>query len=319
MNRHAPSSNRSRDGSALLVVLVMLGVIAILAAAVARSVSGAALELSASRATEESESDLRAGIELGVAAILTLGADVRSAEAEANLRGRHLTVRATNERARIDLNRANADVLTGLLMNAGHDNAEAAALAANIVEWRGGGVADASAGWPQDEHQLGVQPQSIGFDTPLGAAPRQTEKQAPSLHMFIHPVQLVSVPGFSKGLVRNLFPLITVANGANEINPFIAGPGVLSALPGATPDSVAGFMAARDGNVSHETAIQLLGVDRKLLSDDAAAGWRLQIARTRGGRVRHSEAIVAVNSDGSDGDQPYRVLYVLDDVDKAHH
>src|SRR5262249_30272012 len=115
MNRDPRSSHRGRDGSALLVVLVMLGVIAILAAAVARSVSGAALELSASRASAESDSDLRAGIELGVAAILKLGNDMRSAEASANLRGRRIAVRVTNERARIDLNRAKLDLLSGLL------------------------------------------------------------------------------------------------------------------------------------------------------------------------------------------------------------
>jgi general secretion pathway protein K len=316
MNRYARSSNRGRDGSALLVVMLMLGVVAILAAAVARSVSTAAFELSAARATAESESDLRAGIELGVAAILKLGDDMRSAEASADLRGRRITVRVTNERARIDLNTATADVLSGLLKSAGFDDNESAALAANIVAWRGSGADDKPAGPLEDDRHFGV-PQSVSFDTPIGAASKQAQAKTPSVNVFVHPVQLVSVPGFSRNLVRRLFPDLTVANGANKINPFIAGPGVLGALPGATPDSVEAFLDARDGNVSRETAIQLLGVDRKLLSDDAAGGWRLQITSMRADRVHHSEAIVAgVNSDG---DQPYGVLYVLDDVDKAQY
>ena len=315
MNRARPAHDSARSGSALLVVLVMLGAIAILAAVVARSVSGAALELSAGRATAESESDLRAGIELGVAAILKLGDAMRSGEATADLRGRRIAVRVTNERARIDLNMAKVDVLSGLLRNAGLDNNEAAALAANVVEWRGGGAEDKPAGPLRDDHQFGA-PQSVSFDTPIGTTPRQAGPKMPSLHVFVHPVQLVSIPGFSRDLVTRLFPLLTLANGANEINPFIAGPAVLSALPGATSASVAAFLGARDGNVSRDTAIQLLGVDKRLLSEDAASGWRLQITGTsRSGRRHYSEAIVTGVNDNSN--QPYNVVYVLDDTDQV--
>src|SRR5262249_37576781 len=211
------------------------------------------LELSASRATAESESDLRAGIELGVAAILKLGDDMRSAEASANLRGRRITVRVTNERARIDLNRAKLDLLSGALKSTGLDDTESAALATNIIEWRGG-AADGKIREPlADDHHFAA-PRSVSFDSPIGAAPKQAQAKAPSVHMFDHPVQLVSVPGFSRDLVRRLFPLLTIANGASEINAFIAGPGVLNAMPGATPDSVGAFLEAREGNVSRKTA-----------------------------------------------------------------
>ena len=98
MNSNMPN-HQNRSGSAMLVVLVMLGVIAVLAAAVARSVSGAALELRAARAGSETDSDLRAGIELGVAAILKLGDEMRSADAAVDLTDRRIAVRITNERA----------------------------------------------------------------------------------------------------------------------------------------------------------------------------------------------------------------------------
>src|SRR5690349_8608469 len=55
---------RGSAGSALLVVLVMLGVVAILAAVASRSVSGAAREMSAARAVSQSQADLIAGVEL---------------------------------------------------------------------------------------------------------------------------------------------------------------------------------------------------------------------------------------------------------------
>src|SRR6516165_1373785 len=138
MHQDLARRNANRSGSALLVVLIMLGVIGLLAAAVARSVSGTALELSVAHRTSESESDLRAGIELGVAAILKLGDEMRSADTAVDLADRRITVRVTNERARIDLNKANAEVLAGLFKAVGVDNDEAASLAANVVNWRGG-------------------------------------------------------------------------------------------------------------------------------------------------------------------------------------
>ncbi len=315
MSSNTLPSNQNRSGSALLVVLVMLGVIAVLAAAVARSVSGAALELSAARKNQQTESDVRAGIELGAAAILKLGDEMRSADAAVDLTGRRITVRVTNERARIDLNKANRNVLTGLLKAEGIDDSEAASLVANIVEWRGGADSEKPAGPLQDDHHLGSSAGSVSFDTPMGFASKAPPKRTPTLRFFFHPIQLVSVPGFSKTLAKHLFPLLTVANGDNKINPFIAGPEVLNALPGTSNNKVEAFLDARDGNVSRETAIQLLGVDKELLSEEAASGWRLQITSTpRVGRVRHSEAIIGGVS-GDSGD-PYHVLYVLDDADQ---
>jgi len=302
------------SGSALLVVLLMLGVVAVLAAAVARSVSGAALELSAARVNAESDSDLRAGIELGVAAILKLGDDMRSAEAAVDLSGRRLSVQVTNERARIDLNKAKADVLAGLLQAEGLDGNEAASLAANIVQWRGGAASEGPTTAPQSDHNLPGQPQWASFSSSRVAS-RQPPKAVPALHFFMHPIQLVFVPGFSKALVRRLLPFLTVANGANQIDPFIAAPDVLNALPGASNSKVEAFLDAREGNVSRETALQLLGVDKELLSEDRATGWRIQITSTprRAGRIRRSEAVVAAVH--GDGDDPYQVLYVAEDTD----
>jgi len=308
MRKKMAVTDRSRSGSALLVVLIMLGVIAVLAAAVARSVSGAALELSTARTAEQTDSDLRAGIELGAAAIHKLGDDMRSADAAIDLAGRRITVRITNERARIDLNRAKIDVLTGLLKSNGLDDNEAASLAANVVEWRGGGAAEKPTN-SESNQRLGGLPQST-FGAPPGSQPALAVKQMPSVRFFAHPVQLLSVPGFSKTLVKQLFPALTVANGDNRINPFIAGPDVLNALPDASSSKVDAFIEARDGNVSRETATELLGVNKDLLSEDRASGWRFQITSTpHAGRVRRSEAIVTV-----DGDEPYRVLYVLDET-----
>jgi general secretion pathway protein K len=274
-------------GSALLVVLVMLGLIAALASVVARSVSGAALAVGAARTAWQAEADLRAGVELGAATILKLGEDLRSAEAAVDLTNRRLEVRVTNERARIDLNAASAAVLARLLETNGVLEDEAAALATGVIAWR------------EDP-----------ATQKLTAPPRDGSKPEATRH-FLHPWQLGSVPGFSQSLVKAILPLVTVANGSDEVDPYVAADGVLNALPGASPSSVDAFVDARDGNTSREAAIQLLGVQKKLLTADPSLGWRIEIAvHMPDGRIRRSEAVIAIL--GGDR-EPYRVLYVLDD------
>jgi general secretion pathway protein K len=323
MNRGMPKNSNSRGGSALLVVLIFLGAVAILAAVVARSVSSAALELSSARSAAETESDLRAGIELGVAAILNLEDDMRRANTAADLSNRRLTVVVTNERARVDINFAKADVLTGLLKAVDLDETEAASLAANVVAWRGGDQKNSGGPMQTDQH-FGAPSHSLVSDSTLGLgssspsdfAAKQPTAQTATLRFFSHPFQLAMVPGFSMDLVRRLFPLVTVANGANKINPFIAAPGVLSALPGASSSNVDAFVGARDANVSRETALLMLGAGKELLSEDRSGGWRLQItSRPRVGQVRHSEVLIA-GVDGRSDSEPYRVLYVVDDADE---
>lgn len=311
-------AKESCAGSALLVVLIMFGVIAALALIISRSVSGAANELSAARATSEAQSDLRAGIELGVAAIFKLGDDMRSGDADANLPNRRIAVRVTNERARIDLNAASAEVLAGLFEASGVEKDEASSLAANVVRWRGSTSQKPTATPARDDHALA--PGSLplaGSSMTMGSESKSPSEQPSTRRYFFHPTQLVSLPGFSKAFVRTLLPFVTVANGLNQIDPFIASEGVLNALPESSPSKVEAFLSAREANTSRDTAILLLGVDKELLTSDASRGWRLQIVTTRnaGKSLRRSEAVIAVVKDDK---ELYRVVYVVDDADPLH-
>jgi general secretion pathway protein K len=313
MSSALTKNRQGRSGSALLVVLIMLGVLAILAVIVSRSVSGAALELRAARDASEREADLRAGIELGVAAVLNLGDAVRSADAEVDLPDRRITVLATNERARIDINMVDADIFTGLLKTVGVVDDEAASLATNVQNWRGSVTPKQEAANQGGATANRALPLVGGaFNTTTGFTPAATPKQAPTIRFFLHPMQLVSVPGFSKAIVKAIFPLVTVASGSKQIDPFIASAGVLNALPESSAGKVEAFIAAREGNTSPDTALLLLGVDKQFFTDDAALGWRLQIASIRrNGQFRRGEAVVAILKKGS---EPYRVVYTLDDL-----
>ena len=299
---------RAQEGSALLVVLLMLGTIAALAAVVSRSVSGALLEMTAARLTSQDQWDLRTGIELGVATIHKLGQGMRSAEASVSLPDRRIRVRMTNERARIDLNAASSAVMSALLQASGVPEREAAALAQNVLEWRGGSASRQPTPTGDDRQFqtfTGVGVTDLRPDSELRTAPRQMA----GTRFFFHPVQLTSVPGFSGRLVSGLLPLVTVANGTNRVDPFIASRGVVMALPGVSPATADAFLHDREGNSGHELAIKMLGVAEAMVTSSAAAGWRIEITSTRQARTYRSEAVVAV----LDGDsQPYRVVYVLD-------
>jgi general secretion pathway protein K len=305
---------RRRDqqrGSALLVVLVLLGFIAVLAAVAARSVSGAAAGLAAGRAAWQSDADVRAGIEIGVAAIRKLGDEVRSADAFVDLAQRRISVRVTNERARIDLNRASAAVLARLFETKGIADSEAAALAASVIEWRGGSASQKLVAPAQDEGSFVSFSSFMGSRTQPGSELKEGPKQIVGTRFFLHPWQLASVPGISKQLVTAIIPLVTVANGMPQIDPFIAPDAVLAALPGTSPASIDAFRSVRDGTTSRATALQMLAASPGSVTADPAKGWHMEItARYLDGRMHRSQAVIAILNGDT---EPYRVIYVLND------
>jgi type II secretory pathway component PulK len=264
------------------------------------------------RAAWQSQADLRAGIEIGVAAIRKLGEDIRSADAFIELGQRRISVRITNERARVDLNRASAAVLARLLDTNGASGSEAAALAASIIEWRGGSASQKLTAPSSDERSLVSASRLSTSPAQPGSELKDGPKQIVGTRYFLHPWQLASVPGFSRSLVAAVLPFVTVASGSDQIDPFIASSGVLAALPDVSAATVDAFRGARESSGSRQLAVQLLGAAaQKSVTTDAARGWRIEItARDRDGRARRSEAVIAI----LDGDtEPYRVLYVLDD------
>ena len=303
--RNAVKCSPGSSGSALLVVLVFLGVIAILVTVASRSISGAAREISLARSVSISQADLYAGVELGVAAIQKLGESMRSAETTAELADRRISVRITNERGRIDLNAAPKSVLAALFVTLGVDKNEAGSLATAIDDWRGGSASQKLAAPAQDNSTQRSLP---GLNTFNMSVERQNAlKQIIGTRYFIHPVQLATVPGFTKQLVKSILPFVTLANGLPSIDPYIAPPQVLEALPEATPNQVQAFLAVRDTNTSRETAMTMLGVNKEYLTDKAAMGWRLEITSTpRAGRARRREVVIAVTKNS---ERPFHVLY----------
>jgi general secretion pathway protein K len=296
-----------QTGSALVVVMLLLAMVAVFAAVVARSVSGAAIELSAAQNTVLADSDLRAGVELATAAILKLGDEMRIADVEGTLADRRIAVHITNERGRIDINKAPGAVLEALFKASGIDPSEATTLSKALMDWRGGApsqtlVPPAPVNSGVGSHLPGLSTGDTSVDTTNVAA----HQQMIGTRYFFHPAQLASIPGFTPKIVASILPVVTVANGSAQIDPFVASPRALEAMPDMSISKVEGFVEARTGNTSRSTALLLLGLDKAYITDTAAVGWRLAITITdrHGNRHRH-EAVIVMTTDNS----PYSILY----------
>jgi general secretion pathway protein K len=305
---------RDTTGSALVVVLLLLAMVAVLTAVVGRSVSGAAIEVAAARNTLLTDSDLRAGVELGAGAILKLGDDMRIADVEAPLADRRVTVHITNERGRIDLNKAPSTVLKSMFEAGGIEPAEATTLATALLDWRGGAASQnpappvASGAPGVGAHLPGLTSGDTSVEFGGAAAPQQ---MIGTRYLF-HPVQLGSIRGFTPKVVNSILPVVTVANGSAQIDPFVAAAGVIEAMPEMSASKVEGFIEARTGNTSRSMALLQLGLDKTYVTDTAAVGWRLEITITDRFSHRHRHEVVIVLA--PDGKKPYSVLYASEEL-----
>jgi len=309
---------RGAQGSALPIVVVLLGTVAALVAVVSRSVSGGAVEAAVLLDEGRAESALQSGIDVGVAGILKLGARVRVAETAVDLIDSQLFVRASNESARIDLNTSPRPLLARLIRESGVIPGAADALAARILDWRGGPGAQQGMEGPAAASQRTTSPATTSSASAVPPHLNSTTGPAAGRavraeRVFVHPMQLASIGGFSNALVARMMPFLTVANTVGNIDPDLASDEVLAAL-GASPERIDAFREMRRrGATSRETAVELLGIPKSLVTADAAQGWRIEITSTpRSGRVRYSEAVVVLLNNDT---QPYRLLYVMDDLD----
>ena len=311
LRKRSKGASRLQRGSALLVVIASLGMIAALAVVISRAVSGAAIEMMTERRAIRAEEDTRAGIELAALTIFKSEDEMRSADAFVDLPDRRIAVRLTNERGRIDLNRASQTTLASIFQIGGIFDEDASSLAASLLEWRGGSASQKLDQSEQADRTFSNFAGFQNFQTQTGGELRKGAKQSVGTRVLFQPVQLASVPGFSREFVKTIFPYVTVASGSDQVDPYITPDRILEFLPGSSPDKADAFRGAREnGNTGDETAIQLLGVSDQLVTSSAAIGWRVQVTVTpQVGRVRRSEAVIAV-TEGS-----YRVLYIIDETE----
>jgi general secretion pathway protein K len=115
------------------------------------------------------------------------------------------------------------------------------------------------------------------------------------------------VIGIPAAVAAAAAPYVTVASGHEQINPLLADPPVLLAIPGASPNGVRDFLAQRARlGATFASLIPSLGDVEEFLSEEPGQAVRFE-ARVRLGpnNERRFEAVVYV----SPGDkEPFRIL-----------
>jgi general secretion pathway protein K len=245
----------------------------------------------------QAEASIRAAVEMAALQQLAAPEQARPSHGAFALRvGRtNVSVAFRSEAARIDLNAAPADLLSGLFAAVGVDAKSAEAFANRVVGWR----TKPEANSPSKEAQVFAE-----------ARVPYPPRQAP----FDNALELSLLPGLPQRVAERVLPFVTVFSGRAAIDVATADPTVLSALPGMTPQILGAVLKARASNPGDGRALlALLGPAKSRASADGSKAVRtmVQVEFDNGRRV-NAEVVFRIK-DG--GDEPYDLLFWQDDFD----
>ena len=280
-----------RRGIALVAVLWVLALIAILAAGfraqttTATRMAGAALDQSRARALADG------AVQTAIARLveqiyLGRGDSQRTLPVDGTpvtlaLPDGRVSLAIMDTGGLIDINAAEPPLLAGLLMRLGVPAGKAAVLAARIVDFR-----------DLDDRPLpggAEDPDYAAAGLPFGA------KDSP----FDSVDELPQVLGISFALAARMKPYVTVMNGLPQIDPLVAPPLVLDAVPGLTPAArriLLGLRARSDGVFRRAER----PVDNPYFGASTRSSYRiLATARLRDGGGFTRAAVVQIRGSGS--------------------
>ena len=202
-----------------------------------------------------------------------------------------MIISVRDEAARVDLNKAPPELIAGIFQQVGVSAENARMYAARIVDWRD---ADDDIS-PNGGAERGAYRSAGRIDGPRNGP-------------FLHVAELALVLGIPPRAAAAVAPYVTVASGRDKINPLLADPPVLKAIPGVSQQRLLDFIdqRARPGGDFEQLVSRLgPGVEDFVTSDNALAvrfEGRVQLASSA---ERRYEVVVSV----VDGDkEPYRIL-----------
>ena len=190
--------------------------------------------------------------------------------------GTRMTVRIQDELGRIDLNNADGSVLIALFQSVGLDVQAAGALVDKILDWRDAGTLKRLNGAKDADYR------AAGFPYRPRSGPFQSVDE------------LKLVMDMTPALFERVAPAITVYSGRASIDPQVAPPEALMALPTMDAQKVAVALGARAGQPVTGAA-PLIG---------RAFTIRIDIERPNG--MQHREAVVRLT------DHPRQIFWLLD-------
>jgi general secretion pathway protein K len=272
-------------GSILVAVLFLSAVLGVFAAVATASLhAGTDASRGFAEALRTAEA-MRGAIE-HIAGSSGSGGLPRSGTTKIALGETSVVVTFRDEIARIDLNHAAPELLAGIFRSVGVEAALAQRYAARIAAWRN----------PEDR----------------GGAERNAYRAAgridgPRNGPFLHVAELALVLGIAPRVAAAVAPYVTVASGDERINPLLADPPVLLAIPGMNQDRVLNFLQDRQfRNLAPKDQIARLGPIDDYVTDGQSQAVRLEGRVRFGGRNdRPFEVVVAVLPGDS---EPFRIL-----------
>jgi general secretion pathway protein K len=285
---------RSSDGFIVVAVLWILGALATLATVYSVYVINTATALAVNDDRLKSEGLISAGVELA-AYQLTAGSEIPPAGSFSFRLGQAtIGVDFRSESARVDLNTASKEMLSGLITSLGARRDAADDLADRIVAWR--------------------TPPAEGQDQEASNYRTAGRPYAPRGGRFPHVDELALVLGITPDLLERLRPLVTVYSGQPGINILAALPQVVAAVPGMTPDRLYAILAQRQAPVPDVPAITaLLGPAQSYATTESSRTDRINVrVQFDNGTAMSSEVVILLLDDGPD---PYRVLSWRDELD----
>jgi general secretion pathway protein K len=288
---------KQQDGFIIVAVLWILAALATLATIIAVYVINAATGFTVHDERLQAETLMRAAIELSVYRAVTGQQGTLSRGSFAvRLGNANVAADFTAETARIDLNTAPRELLSGLFVGLGAPRNAADGYADQVIAWRAPPV------------QGGPDPASYYRTAGLPYSPRG----AP----FQHVAELGLVLGIPEQMVERATPFVTVYSGQPQINILDAAPQVLAALPGMNPERLHTVLAQRQARPQNaQVLLATLGPAQALATTQGSKALRVtaRIAFDSGQRMT-TEAVIFVLDSGT---EPYRVLTWRDDADEA--
>jgi len=285
----------SRDGFIIVAVLWILAALATLATIIAVYVINAATGFTVHDERLQGETLARAAIELSMYRATSNPQGPLSRGSFAFRMGNaNVATDFTAETARIDLNTAPKELLSGLFAGLGAPRNAADGYADQIIAWRA------------PPAQNAPDPASYYRAAGLLYSPRG----AP----FQHSAELGLVLGIPEAMVERATPFVTVYSGQPQINILDAAPQVIAALPGMNPERLHTILAQRRAGAQNAAGLlAMLGPAQTLATTQGNKALRVtaRIAFDSGQRMT-TEAVIFVLDSGT---EPYRILTWRDDVD----
>jgi general secretion pathway protein K len=285
------------SGFVLVVVLWILSAFATLAAIYSAYAVTTSVDIHAPDDRLQAEASFRAAVEMTAFQQLATPEPVRPSHGAFSLRvGRtNVAVRFQSEGARIDLNAASEDLLSGLFAAIGVAPPSAKVYASRVVGWRTKPAQNVNSKEAELYAQLRVP---------------YPPRQAP----FEDVLELSLLPDLPPPVVERVLPFVTVFSGRSTVDVASADPTVLSALPGMTPAMLTALLNARARNSGDEKELlALLGPTVSGASVDRPKAIHAAIdVNFDSGRRVHAEVVLRLAETGK---EPYDLLYWRDDFD----